>query len=352
MHSIKIQIYCFIAILTGLVSCKTDPKNQDTLEQLNDAKDGVALAANLFGDKLNQWPDSDSVIRMRESDIETARAAYLGKLADPKGYLQYGKAFLAHGNVENAIQIFGKGIEKFPEIPDLYLYSGEAMLIGRQLRPSIDQFWKAGQHMEKSTHPTGISGMSGSDSLAGMTLQYRNYLLMGLAFQMSKDFTSADKMFEVCGDFSSNTDLWIRSYYWQYECYNRSGRTQDVQNILSNISPTMQITSSSRAYLDAMLFYKGEKSEKDLVDLNTLPKTSAEAEDWLIRAYAVGVKHLLNKDQEKAIQVFKKMLATKYWNQLPYLAAEGELVLIGNVELQEPELIELNTEGKKKPVIF
>lgn len=98
--------------------------------------------------------------------------------------------------------------------------------------------------------------MTGRDSLAGMSLQFRNYLLMGLAFQASKDFSSADKMFEVCGDFSTNSDLWIRSYYWQYECYHRSGRTDDIKNILSNVTPGMQISKSSQAYLDAMLFIK------------------------------------------------------------------------------------------------
>ncbi|MBK7234026.1 MAG: hypothetical protein IPH93_17610 [Saprospiraceae bacterium] len=348
----KYQIYCFFWMSSILFSCKNDPKNSETMDVAPDPKDGVALSVNLFGDKLNEWPDPDSVVSMRQSVIETARTAYLGKLEEPKGYLVYGRAYLTNGNVENAIQIFGKGSAKFPQVPDFYVYSGEAMLLGRQLRSAIDQFWKAGQNMEKSTSAEGISGMTGRDSLAGMSLQFRNYLLMGLAFQASKDFSSADKMFEVCGDFSTNSDLWIRSYYWQYECYHRSGRTDDIKNILSNVTPGMQISKSSQAYLDAMLFYKGEKSESELVDINTMPTTSAEAEDWLIKAYAVGVKYLLAKNQEKATDVFKKMMSTKYWNQLPYLAAESELALIGGIEQIEPEVIELNTEDKKKPVKF
>lgn len=349
----KIQTYAFFLISVFILSCKNDQKgNEAVVDPALDPKQGKALAVNLMGDKLLDWQDPDSVKNLRMFNIEESRRIYLGKLDDPKGYLLYGRAFLANGQVENAIQIFSKGTAKFPEVPDLYLYNGEAMLLGRQLQPAIDQFWKAGQNMEKLTAPAGISGLSYRDSLAGISLQFKNYLLMGLAFQCNRDLSSADKMFEVCGDFSTNPDLWIRSYYWQYECYNRSGRQKEAQSLLGNISKTMQILPVSQSYLDAMLYYKGEISEKDLVDLTKLPTSSHEAEDWLVRAYAVGVKNLLQDKNEEAIRVFKTIISTGYWNQLPYLATEGELARLGGVEIKEPEVIELNTQDKKRPVKF
>ncbi|HNR09568.1 MAG TPA: hypothetical protein PKM27_19780, partial [Saprospiraceae bacterium] len=97
---------------------------------------------------------------------------------------------------------------------------------------------------------------------------------------------------------------------------------------------------------------KGELQEKELVDLNALPKSSDEAEDWLVRAYAVGVKNLLQNKNEEAIRVFKTILSTGFWNQLPFIAAEGELARLGGVEIKQPEVIELNTQDKKKPVKF
>lgn len=114
-HENEISNILFFWMSSILFSCKNDPKNSETMDVAPDPKDGVALSVNLFGDKLNEWPDPDSVVSMRQSVIETARTAYLGKLEEPKGYLVYGRAYLTNGNVENAIQIFGKGSAKFPK---------------------------------------------------------------------------------------------------------------------------------------------------------------------------------------------------------------------------------------------
>lgn len=349
----KYQIYQLILLCSILIACKNEPKNgAASADPTQDPKSGDALAANMMGDKLLAWNDPDSIKQRREQQIELARRNYLSKLNEPKGYLQYGRAYLANGQVENAIQIFGKGLEKFQEVPDLHVYNGEAHLIGRQFKAATEQFWKAGQKMEKASSASGISGMQDKDSIAGMTLQFKNYMLMGLAFQNNNDFSSADKMFEVCGDFSTNSDLWIRAYYWQYQCYHRSGRVQETANILSNISKTMQLLPISKSYLDAMLYYKSEISAAELIDLSKAPATHEEAEDWMVRAYALGVKYLLDKKDIDALKVFNAMMATGYWDLLPYLAAEAELARIKGVEQTEPEVIELNSKEKKRPVKF
>lgn len=132
--------------------CKNDPKsgNGSIVDPSKDPKAGVAFAVNLLGNKLQEWNDSDSIKQTREAFIEQSRNVYLGKLDDPKGYIQYGRAFVANGQVENGIELYSKGIEKFPEVADLYLYRGEAMLLGRQLTAAIDNFWKSGQKWRKS----------------------------------------------------------------------------------------------------------------------------------------------------------------------------------------------------------
>jgi len=350
----KSKICLFFATILLFSQCKNDPKSGDgnVVDPSKDPKAGVAFAVNLLGNKLQEWKDTDSLKQSREAYIEQSRTVYLSKLEDPKGYIQYGRAFVANGQVENAIELYSKGIEKFPEVADLYLYRGEAMLLGRQLTGAIDNFWKSGQKMEKISNPKGLTGMWGTDSIADMTLQFKNYLLMGLAFQCNNDFSSADKMFEVCGDFSTNTDLWVRSYYWQYQCYTRSGRSEDVKNILNAISKDMHILPSSKAYHDAMLFYKGEISEKALVDLTNLPNNIIDAEDWAIKAYALGYKYQLDNKKEKAAEIFRTIMSSGYWTLLPCLAAEAELSHMQGIEYKEPEQIELKTQQKKKPVRF
>lgn len=276
------------------------------------------------------------------------RSAYLGKIEDPKSYLAFARAYSEGGRIENAIDILTKGIKKFPEIPDFYTYRGENFLRSRQLTECVDDFWKAGQKMEKSTQSPGLIGMLGEDSVANMSLAYRNYLMMGLGFFCINDLSSADKFFEVCGDFSTNSDLWARSYYWQYACYPRSGRTKDAEDILKNLNDEMQILPISKPYLDALKYYKGSIQESELVDPEFKPSNSEEANPWLIKMYAVGVKNLLTNHKDKAISIFQKITASGYWNTLPALAAEAELFNLSGKKYIAPEKIELNNNQKKK----
>ncbi len=338
-------------VISLLIACKTDPKANESGSQDNhqDSELKEAYAVNFNGEKLSKWKEPDSVWVKMENDINTLRTAYLSKTEDPKSYLRYARAYSVSGRVENAIDILSRGIQKFPTVADLYTFRGENMLLGRQLKECVDDFWKAGQNMEKNPGAKGLIQTSVEDSIIGISLAYRNYLNMAIAFMCNNDYSSADKFFEVCGDFSTNSDLWIRSYYWQYACYPRSGRNSDAEAILKNLNEDMQILSISKPYLDAMKYYKGSLSEGDLVDLNFKPQTSEEANPWIVKVYAVGLKNLLNNKKEKAILAFTKIKESGYWNNLISLAAESELMKLAGKTYVEPEKIELNSnKGKLK----
>ncbi|MEP7195327.1 MAG: hypothetical protein ABI851_02335 [Saprospiraceae bacterium] len=343
--------YYFLLVLTlGLAQCKNDKKEQvDESDTKINPHSGEALAVTLDGERLLKWVDSDSIWALRDENIKNSRMAYLSKIEDPKSYLNYARAYSQSGKVENAIDILSKGITKFPDVADFYVYRGENMLLGRQLTECVDNFWKAGQKLEKSGVSSGLIGMVEEDSIANMSLSYRNYLMMAIAFYCNNDMSSADKFFEVCGDFSTNSDLWIRSYYWQYACYSRSNRVAEAKNILKNLSEDMQILPSSKPYLDAMKFYKGLIKDNDLVDPEFKPNSLKDAKPWLIKMHAVGLKNLLEGNMDKATTYFLKMKQCGYWNTIEVLVAEAELMRIAGKKYQEPEKIELNSNQKKKP---
>ncbi len=345
MNRIFFNVFLLISFC---VSCKNDSRTTYTTPTAEEReKSADVYAVDLNGEKLSKWKDPDSLWTLRDKRIEEYRSAYLGKTDDPKAYLRYARAYSEAGRIENAIDLLTKGIEKFPDVADLYTYRGENMLLGRQLSECVDNFWKAGQKLEKSSGSPGLIGMTGDDSIANMSLAYRNYMMMALSFYCNNDLSSADKFFEVCGDFSTNSDLWIRSYYWQYACYSRSGRDADAKNILKNLNENMQILPVSTPYLDAVKYYKGSISESSLVDINALPKTQQEAESWMIKVYAVGVKNLLENKKEKAINAFMKIKEAGYWHNFVSLAAEAELMKIAGQKYQSPEKIELNSKQKR-----
>ncbi len=344
----SIQIF-LLTLLLIFCSCKNESKQAETPIDYDPLlPESEALAVDLEGNKLLHWKDVDSVWAQRKKYVDDMRIAYLSKIEEPASYINFARAYSEAGRIENAIDILNKGANKFPEVPDFYLYRGENLLRSRQLTDGVDDFWKAGQKMEKSSKGDGVAGMRGEDSIAGMSIAYRNYLLMGIAFLCNNDLSSADKFFEVCGDFSTNSDLWARSYYWQYACYSRSGRSKDAQDILKNLNADMQILSVSKPYLDALKYYKGLIKESDLVDTKTLPTNSVEANPWLVKMYAVGIKNLIDGNKDKAMLTFEIIKRSGYWNTLPFIVAEAELFNLSGKKYVAPEKIDLDNSKAKK----
>lgn len=354
----KLYLYSFLAISMGtsfiLSSCKKDTKPAENTQQAvipgsdDPEKQGQAMALTIDGRKLTEWNDPDSIKAIRKEALDKARNVYLGHTEDVKGYVMYGNEYIKFGRPENAINIFSKGIEKFPNTADLYLGRAKAYIIARQFQDAVNDSWQAGKAIEGQPQARGILKLTGADSVLNPTLHFLNYLNMGIAFQCAKDFSNAEKMFEVCGDFSNNPDLFNIAYYYQYQCYTRAGREADAKNIMNMVDKSKNSLAPGRPYLDALLYWKGLKSEAELVDINAIPQNSVDAEAWLIKAYALAYKAQLEKKNDKAAELLQKILLSGYWSQYPYILAEVDLNTLRGFKAPTTETIELKGSGKKK----
>jgi tetratricopeptide (TPR) repeat protein len=350
IHNIRFGFF-FIILVSVISACRNESKtNQpDQQQQVQEQQmlDESTYAVTIDGKRLMEIPEPDSVSAKNKKDINEARMYYLGHLTEVKPYLNYGRECLKAGLVENAIQILSKGIDQFPNTSDLYLYRGMAYVMGRQFGAAINDFWKSGKAVEGQKDVKGLLEKSEEDKKIDATLHYDIYKWMGLAFQSQGDFSNAEKMFEVCADFSTNSDLYCMTYYWQYQSYMRAGRKKDGAQILESVDPKMFITVT-KPYLDALLYYKGNLKESELINFTELPKSSVEARAWTIKAYAVAVKAYLENNQAKYKETLEKIVAIPYWNQPAYIAAEADLHAIKGFDYQQMESKELNLNSKKK----
>lgn len=334
-----------------LNSCKQDKAEGEQLEALIDdvqLDPGATLAVTINGKKLFELPEPDSIKAQKKKALDDARMFYLGNLKDVKAYLSYGYSNLELAQVENAIQIFSKGLEQFPNTADLYLYRGIALVQGRQFKNAVNDFWKAGKAVEGQRDHKGILEKSAEDKKIDASIHFDIYKWMGLAFQAQGDFSNAEKMFEVCGDFSTNSDLHCMSYYWQYQAYSRSGRIKDAASILETIDDKMYISESTRPYLDALLYLKSQKSETELVNLDQLPKSSEEARVWTIKAYALALKAQLESKEEKWLSILDKILASPFWNQEAYIAAEADHHAVRGFNYEEMKESQINSKSVRQ----
>lgn len=331
-----------------LFSCKSEKSSETSVETTEAvAEPGATFAATLDGKPLHEIPEPDSINQKFKLELSAARSYYLGNLSNVKGYVDYGQKALKLGYVENAVQVLTKGIDQFPNTADLYFYRGIAFVTGRQFQEAVNDFWKAGKAIEGQRQAKSIVEPEPEEKKLEATLQYDIYKWMGLAFQCQGDFSNAEKMYEVCGDFSTNSDLYCMAYYWQYQTYMRSGRQQDATSLLQNVTAKMYISEWTKPYLDALLYFKGELKESEMVNLNQPPSSSSEARGWTIRAYAIAVNSLLQKNESKHIEVLDKIVAIPYWNQPAFIAAEADHHKIKGYDYQQMKGAELNSGTKK-----
>lgn len=338
--------------LINLFGCKSEPKAlpdqvQEAVAIADENPGGSTYAVTLDGKPLKEMPEPDSIKLQNKAKLDASRNFYLGHLDDVKSYVSYGAQNLKSGYVENAIQLLSKGIEQFPNTSDLYLYRGIAFVQGRQFGPAVNDFWKAGKAVEGQKDVKGMLEKTEIEKKINASMHYEIYKWMGLAFQCQNDFPNAEKMFEVCGDFSNNSDLYCMAYYWQYQAYSRSGRIQDAKNILSSADPKMFIMPVTKPYLDALLYLKGDIKESELVDLDKLPTSSEEAMGWTVKAYALALKAELAGATEKQIQLLEKITSSAYWNQMAYIAAEADLHRLKGFQYEEMKAKELKSNGKR-----
>jgi tetratricopeptide (TPR) repeat protein len=343
-----LPVFLILGILF-LNACKQDNKQASftPVDLEPDQGTGLTYAVTINGKRLYEIPEPDSILKKNKEDLDNARMHYLGNLAQVKPYLQYGAQCLKSGMIENALLILGKAAENFPNTADVYLYRGIASVQGRQFGAAINDFWKAGKAVEGQKNMKGMLDRTEEEKKIDASIHYDIYTWMGLAFQCQGDFSNADKMFEICGDFSTNPDLYCMSYYWQYQAYKRSGRGTDADRILKNVDEKMNISPAIKPYMDALLYYKGIRKDNELVDLNKKPTSSAEAKDWTIKAYAIAVKSFLDKDEQRYLETLEKIIEIPYWNQMAYIAAEADHHKLKGFDYKQMETTELSNSNKK-----
>ncbi|HEX5625658.1 MAG TPA: hypothetical protein VFX48_06570, partial [Saprospiraceae bacterium] len=231
--------------MTLVWACKNDSKsdtNSEAAQAESEFPAGATFAVTLDGKRLMEIPEPDTVLAAQKAQLETARSFYLGHLSDVKSYLGYGATALKFGMVELALQILTKGIDKFPNTSDLYLYRGMAAVQGRQFTSAINDLWKAGKAVEGQPNVKGLLEKTPEEIKIDASLHYEIYKWMGLAFQCQGDFSNAEKMYEICSDFSTNSDLYCMAYYWQYQAFVRAGRENDAKAILERADAKMFIS--------------------------------------------------------------------------------------------------------------
>ena len=249
-----------------------------------------------------------------------AAAQELKKDSSEINFIWYGRRLGYINQMDSAIGIFSKGLQKFPNSWKLYRFRGHRYISTRRFQEAIEDLQRAALLMKDSQPELEPDGIPNKINTPLSTYQYNVWYHLGLAYYLIDDLKHAEAAFKNCLTLSDNDDLLVASSDWLYMIYRQNNQTAKAKEILKAIHNNMTIVENDSYWL-RLRMYQGNLKPESLLSLDT----GASDYDLNIatQGYGVGNWYLYNGDTTKAAEIFNKVLEGKSTYAFGYISAEA-----------------------------
>lgn len=307
-----------VAVLSGLLiaavaACGDAPRTDSppTGDMDTASRPPGWQATSLFGEDLFQMEDTtgaiaraDSVLAEDPADVERIIAA--GRVR--RNFWQY----------RQAMALYTRAMELAPDDWRPYRYRGH-------------------RHISVREFPAAVRDLEAARERAPLNWDVAYHL--GLAYFLSGDFRSAADEYLRCLDLaedpaasaaqsddfrscSRNRDdpeSYVAMTEWAVRALLRAERLEEARALLDAVPLDLEV-SENIAYYHDLLFYRGRKTEEELL---------AEGPDapYRLETVAQGVANwrLVHGDTAGAVALYERMVADPWWPGFGRIAAEVEL---------------------------
>lgn len=219
-----------------------------------------------------------------------------------------------------AIDVFSRGIAKFPNDPRMYRHRGHRYITTRQFDKAVADLEKAAALVKNRPNEGEPDGAPGKRSSPSSTLNFNVYYHLGLAYYLQGRFDKALPAYRECLVFSrDNDDSLVATSDWLYMTLRRLGRADEAAKVLEPINEGMTVLDND-AYYKRLLMYKGLRKPEDVM-------AADETDPLQIATQGYGVANFLfvNGDTERAKALLRRVVAGTQWAAFGFIAAEADL---------------------------
>jgi tetratricopeptide (TPR) repeat protein len=260
-------------------------------------------------------------LSLYEKNLEDAEAVHLEKPNEADSILWLGRRTAYLGRYKNAVRIFSSGAVLFKDDARFYRHRGHRYLTLRCFDDAIRDFERAVRLTQGKPDEIEPDGLPNSQNIPTSTLQANIWYHLGLAQYLKGDFVRALQAYEEAEKVSNNNDMRVATGYWHYMTLRRLGKKKEAKKILKTFAGKIEVIENGD-YLNLIRLNRGEVKAETLLsqirgDANTLESASL--------GYGIGNYFLYNGDKEKAVTIFRKIVAGDQWASFGYIAAEVEL---------------------------
>lgn len=255
-------------------------------------------------------------------NYETAKKNFQAN-PDETNTIWLGRRTAYLGKYEEAIDIYTRGMEKFPKSYKLYRHRGHRYISTRQFDKAVTDFKKAAELVKGQPLETEPDGMPNAANIPVSNTQFNIFYHLGLAYYLIGDYEQAASAYRECLKWCNNEDTLVATSHWLYMTYRRTGNKTVAERVLVPIREKMKIIED-QDYHELLLMYKGLKTPESVLN----PKKQTGTDPTLAnatRGYGVGNWYYYNGQKEKAKTIFEKVLKGKSRAAFGYIAAEADM---------------------------
>lgn len=283
-------------------------------------EEGKPEARSLLGTPLFPPEIAADARKGLEENLAKAQADFIKNPDNADSIIWLGRRLGYLGRFRDAIDVVSRGITKFPEDIRMYRHRGHRYITVREFDKAIADLGKAAELIVKKKLPDAMEpdGAPNARNIPTSTSHFNVYYHLGLAHYLKGDFAAAETAYRECMKYSKQPDSLVATSDWLYMTLRRASKQEEAAKVLEPIRADLDVIESTQ-YLDRLLLYKGEKKAEDLLG------QGGDGVGLATSGYGVGNWYLVNGENEKAREVFRRVVSGPQWPAFGFIAAEADL---------------------------
>ena len=277
---------------------------------------------SLFGEALYRRSLPAEVRAEREARLAEAQAAAEAHPDDPDALLWQGRRLADLERYREAVEVFGRGVARFPDDARFLRHRGHRYLALRRFDLAAADLEKAVRLIAGKPDEPEPSGLPGSAEPA-TTLHGYVWYHLGLARYLNGDDAGAAEAFRESLALARQPDPLVASSQWLYMSLRRLKRDDEARRLLDPVTNDMTVLEN-RPYHWLLLMEKGQMPPESLLGF-----VGEDDFDPSTLGYGVGAWYLAAGKQEEAVRLFRLVLSRGQWMAFGHIAAEADLKRLG-----------------------
>jgi tetratricopeptide (TPR) repeat protein len=253
------------------------------------------------------------------TQYQEAKTASEANPEDKEALIWYGRRTAYLGQYQEAIAIYSKGLEKFPDEARLFRHRGHRYISLREYGKAIADLEQAAQLISGTPDEVEPDGMPNAQNIPVSTLQGNIWYHLGLAYYLDHQYEKAYTAYLRCRETGDLYDNIVSSTHWLYMIQQRLGNPAEADSLLAPISQDSTIIEN-QSYADLCHLYKGG------IPVDSLITESAGSPANDAVRYGVANWYLYHGDSVLAKEMMIELVKEKAFSSFGYLAAESDLI--------------------------